>query len=134
LSCVWPIIRKPNLTFSNTSFIVNNNRNGNKCWFLLSFTQLSFWSNKFFDRGFTPIVWSGVHNYICNTISLAKDVRRMSSVGGAQTIISILKLEPPPMFTKAATRTQLWNWDHLTIIHWNIVHIFHLCVHVLSYL
>ncbi len=61
-SCVWPITRKPNLTSANTSFYVNNNKNANKCQFLSSFTQLSIWSNKFFDRGFTPIIWYGVHN------------------------------------------------------------------------
>jgi len=40
-------------------------------------------------------------------ISLARDVQRMSSMGGAQTIDSTLKLEPPPTFAKVATRTPL---------------------------
>jgi len=54
--------KKSQLTFSNTSLIVNNDRNANKCQFLLSLTQLSIWSNNFFGKGFTLIVWYEVHN------------------------------------------------------------------------
>ncbi len=50
------------MTSLNTSFTVNNHRNVNKCQFLISFTQISIWSNIFFRKGFTPIVWSEVHN------------------------------------------------------------------------
>jgi hypothetical protein len=63
--------KNPNLTSSNISFVFNNDRNINKCWFLLPFTQLPIWSNKFFDKGCAPIVWSGVcnshmqHNFLC---------------------------------------------------------------------
>jgi hypothetical protein len=50
------------LTPSNTSIAVNNDRNVNKCWFLLSLTQLSIWSNKFLGKGFKPTIWSRVCN------------------------------------------------------------------------
>jgi hypothetical protein len=41
--------------------------------------------------------------------SLARNMQIMSYVGGAQTIISTLKLESPLTFAKVATSTQLSN-------------------------
>jgi hypothetical protein len=54
--------KNPSFTSSNTSFILNNERNVNKCQFLLSFTQLSIWSNKFLGKGLAPIIFSNVRN------------------------------------------------------------------------
>jgi hypothetical protein len=50
------------LTSSNTFLTINNDRNVNKCQFLLSLTQLSIWSNNFFGKGFAPTIWFEVHN------------------------------------------------------------------------
>jgi len=65
----------PNLTSSNTSLAVNNDRVVNKCRFLLSLTQLSIWNNKFIGIGFEQTIWSGVHNlhmqcdFFCNMLA-----------------------------------------------------------------
>jgi hypothetical protein len=44
---------------------------------------------------------------VCNVISFATCVQKMSFVGGVQTIISTLKLWLPPKSARATTRTQL---------------------------
>ncbi len=106
-SCIWPTIKKPNLTSSNTSLAINNNRNGNECQFLLSFTQLLIEGNKFLIKSFKPIMYRRFIIHVDNTIYLARNMQRMSYVANVQTIILTLKLELPPMFTKTATRIQL---------------------------
>jgi hypothetical protein len=54
--------KKSQFDLFKKSLAINNNTNVNKCWFLLSSTQLSIWSNKFLGKAFGPIIWSGVHN------------------------------------------------------------------------
>ncbi len=61
-SCVWPTTRNPNLTSSNTFLAVNNDKNVKKYLFLLSFTQLSIWSNNFFGNVLGPTLSLGVFN------------------------------------------------------------------------
>ncbi len=38
---------------------INNDKKTSKCQFLLSFTQLSIWSNNFLSNGFAPTTCSG---------------------------------------------------------------------------
>jgi hypothetical protein len=62
---------------------------------------------------FSPRAWhyqqddlaSIIHTY--NAISLARDMQKMSYVGGVQTILSTPTLKLPPKFEIDATRTQL---------------------------
>ncbi len=61
-SCIWPTTKNPNLTFSNISLVVNNNRSVNKDLFLLSFTQLCISSNRLFNNGLGPTTWLVVFN------------------------------------------------------------------------
>ncbi len=71
-SCVLLTTRNPSLTSSNTSLAINNERNANKYLFLLSFTQLSIWNNKFFNNNFRPTISLVVFNSFIHEIALQK--------------------------------------------------------------
>jgi hypothetical protein len=53
-SWAWWTIRKLNWTSSKTSLAINKHRKTNKCWSLLTLTQLFVWNN-FFSIGFAPM-------------------------------------------------------------------------------
>jgi hypothetical protein len=91
-----------------TSLAVNNDRNVDKCQFLLSLTQLSIRNNKFLGKGFKPKNWSKCIIHICNMFSLTTYVQRMSFARGVQTIISTLKLGPLPKFARLQRGP---NWE-----------------------
>ncbi len=53
-SWAWWTIRKLNWTSSKTSLAINKHRKTNKCWYLLTLTQLFVWNN-FFSIDFAPM-------------------------------------------------------------------------------
>jgi hypothetical protein len=53
--CV-PNYKKPQLNFFKNLSTISKERNTNKWWFLLSFTQSSIWKSNFLNNGFTPTI------------------------------------------------------------------------------
>ncbi len=126
-SCIWPTIRNPSLTSSNTSFAVNNNKNvrTNTYFYCPSHNY------PFKVRNFCAMVWGphfhlGVFIQLYNEICLVKDMWRAHFEGGFQTTFWTHKLE----FLQNSKKLQQWPKCKIEIIRPQLIRI--LCISIIT--